>query len=145
MSLQKDIENNLNIALKAKDTVKTGTLRMLKSSLQNKSIELKKDSLDDEEIINIIRKEVKKRQDSITSFKQGDRQDLVEKEEVELKILEEYLPAMMSEENISKIVDEIIASGESNFGLVMKQVMAKTKGQADGKIVQKLVRKAIIK
>ena len=56
MSLQKDIENNLNIALKAKDTVKTGTLRMLKSSLQNKSIELKKDSLDDEEIINIIRK-----------------------------------------------------------------------------------------
>ncbi len=143
MSLQKDIENNLNIALKAKDTVKTGTLRMLKSSLQNKSIELKKDSLDDEEIINIIRKEVKKRQDSITSFKQGDRQDLVEKEEVELKILEEYLPAMMSEENISKIVDEIIASGESNFGLVMKQVMAKTKGQADGKIVQKLVKEKL--
>ena len=57
--------------------------------------------------------------------------------------MEEYLPAMMSEENISKIVDEIIASGESNFGLVMKQVMAKTKGQADGKIVQKLVKEKL--
>ena len=143
MSLQKDIENNLNIALKAKDTVKTNTLRMLKSGIQNKSIELKKDSLDDEEIINIIRKEVKKRYDSIESFKQGNREDLVEKEQEEVKILEGYLPSMMSEQDISKIIDEIIASGENNFGLIMKQVMTKTKGQADGKIVQKLVKEKL--
>lgn len=140
MSLQQDIDNNLVQALKAKDTIKVSTLRMLKSALQNQAIALKKDKLDDQLVMTTIRKELKKRQDAITAYKSADRQELLDKEQQEADILSVYLPAMMSEDDLAKIIDDIIASGNDNFGQVMKEVMTKTKGQADGQIVQALVK-----
>jgi uncharacterized protein len=143
MSLQQDINNNLVQALKEKDTVKVSTLRMLKSALQNQAIALKQTELDDQVVIATLRKELKKRQDAITAYKSADRQDLLDKEQQEADILSVYLPAMMSEDDLTKIVDEIIAKGNDNFGQVMKEVMIKTKGQADGQTVNALVKERL--
>ena len=143
MSLQQDINNNLVQALKEKDTVKVSTLRMLKSALQNQAIALKQTELDDQVVIATLRKELKKRQDVITAYKSADRQDLLDKEQQEADILSVYLPAMMSEDDLTKIVDEIIAKGNDNFGQVMKEVMIKTKGQADGQTVNALVKERL--
>ena len=143
MSLQQDIDNNLVQALKSKDTVKVSTLRMLKSALQNQSIALKESKLDDQVVIAVTRKELKKRQDAITAYQSADRQDLLDLEKQEADILSAYLPAMMSDDDLAKIIDEIIASGSDNFGQVMKEVMTKTKGQADGQTVQTLVKERL--
>lgn len=143
MSLITTIDNDLKSALKQRDQVKLGTLRMLKSALYNQEIADKKETLDDKETVLIIRRELKKRQDSITSFEQGNRQDLADKEKLEAAILEKYMPAQISEADIARIVAEVIASGVDNFGQVMKEVMTKTQGQADGQIVQKLVKEKL--
>lgn len=143
MSLQDTLNNHLKEAMRSRDEISLGTLRMLKSSIKNKAIELKQDELADEEILVVIKKEVKKREDAMESFAKAGRDELAEKEKAEAEILQKYLPAMMSEEDISKIVDEVIASAENNFGAVMKAVMTKTKGQADGKMVQKLVKQKL--
>ncbi len=143
MSLQQDIENNLVQALKDKETIKVSTLRMLKSALQNQAISLKKEKLDDQEVLATLRKELKKRQDAIASYKSADRQDLLDKEQQEADILSVYMPAMMSDDDLAKIIDEIIAGGLDNFGQVMKETMAKTQGQADGQTVQKLVKERL--
>lgn len=143
MSLLQNIENDFKNALKNKEEVKLSTLRMLKSALHNKEIEERKEVLDEQEIISIIQKELKKRQDSITAYKTANRQELVAREEQEAEILATYLPAMMSAEEVAKIVDEVMVSGQDNFGLIMKDVMAKTKGRADGQVVQALVKQKL--
>ena len=143
MSLQQDINNNLVQALKEKDTVKVSTLRMLKSALQNQAIALKQTELDEQVVIATLRKELKKRQDAIPAYKSADRQDLLDKEQQEADILSVYLPAMMSDDDLAKIVDEIIANGKDNFGQIMKEVMTKPQGQADGQTVQKLVKERL--
>jgi uncharacterized protein len=143
MSLQQDIDNNLVQALKDKDTTKVSTLRMLKSALQNQAIALKQTDLDDQTVVAAIRKELKKRQDAMAAYKSADRQELLEKEQQEADILSVYLPAMMSDDDLAKIVDEIIANGKDNFGQIMKEVMTKTQGQADGQTVQKLVKERL--
>ncbi len=143
MSLQDTLNTHLKEAMKQKYQVKLGTLRLLKSALQNKAIELKVDSLDDEIILTVIRKELKKRQDSIESYESAGRQELADKEKEEADILSEYLPAMMSEDDVSVLVDKVISGGEKNFGLIMKTVMADSQGQADGKLVQQLVKKKL--
>ncbi len=129
-------------ALLAKDSIKVSTLRMIKSSIKNQEIELKKE-LNDDEIIKIFRKELKKRQDSINAYREANRIELVEQEEKEFEIIDRYLPDMMSEEDINKIVDEVILEGIDNFGQIMKEVITRSKGQADGQIVQKLVKDKI--
>ena len=103
----------------------------------------KKTELSDEEMTALIRKELKKRQDSITAFIAAERQELANNEQAEAKILEVYMPAMMSEGEVSQIVDQVIADGVDNFGQVMKEVMTKTSGQADGQLVQKLVKEKL--
>ena len=143
MSLQQDIDNNLVQALKDKDTTKVSTLRMLKSALQNQAIALKQTDLDDQTVVAAIRKELKKRQDAMAAYKSADRQELLDKEQQEADILSVYLPAMMSDDDLAKIVDEIIANGKDNFGQIMKEVMTKTQGQADGQTVQKLVKERL--
>lgn len=142
MSLQEDLNKDLKSALLAKDSIKVSTLRMIKSSIKNQEIELKKE-LNDDEIIKIFRKELKKRQDSINAYREANRIELVEQEEKEFEIIDRYLPDMMSEEDINKIVDEVILEGIDNFGQIMKEVITRSKGQADGQIVQKLVKDKI--
>ena len=142
MALWEDLNQELQEALKSKDSLKTNTLRLLKSSLQNKKIELKKE-LTDEEIIKVLRQELKKREESIKAYQAAGRVELRIQEEKETEIINKYLPALMSEEEIGKIVDEVIKEGLNNFGQIMKEVMIRAKGQAAGQLVQKIVKDKI--
>ena len=142
------IEIDLKEALKSKDQIKVSTLRLLKSAIGYLAIE-KKDDLKDDDVISVIKKQVKQRKDSIEGFKKGNREDLAQKEESELKILKAYLPEEITPEVLSAIIDEAIsetgASTPRDMGMVMKAVMAKTKGLADGKIVSSIVNEQLSK
>ncbi|MFA6466852.1 MAG: GatB/YqeY domain-containing protein [Patescibacteria group bacterium] len=143
MSLEKEIEKNYIEAFKAKKEIEVSTLRMLRSALKNLAIDKRISSLEDEDVLSIVKRELKKRQDSIEAFRSAGRDDLLAREEAEARILEKYMPAMLSEEEIDKIIANIISAGHDNFGLVMKEVMAQTKGRADGKIVQEKVKQKL--
>ena len=143
MSLEKDIEKNYKVAFKGKKEIEVSTLRMLRSALKNLAIDKRVDSLEDEDVLSIVKKELKKRQDSIEAFKSAGRDDLSAREEAEAMILEKYMPAMLSEAEIDKIVANVISAGYDNFGLVMKEVMAQTKGRADGKMIQEKVKQKL--
>ena len=146
--LKDRIESDLKNALKNKDAVKVSTLRFLKSAMQNLAIEKRKD-LEDSDIISVIKRQVKQRKDSIEGFKQGNRMDLVRKEELEHGILTSYLPEEISRENIILIVKEAIAESSAgslkDMGSVIKLVMAKAKGQADGSMVSAIVKEELSK
>ena len=142
MALKEDLNQDLQESLRSKDSLKTNTLRLLKSNIKNKEIELKKE-LNEEEIIKVLRQELKKREESIKAYQAAGRAELRIQEEKELEIINKYLPALMSEEEISKIVDEVIKEGLNNFGQTMKEVMIRTKGQAAGQLVQKIVKDKI--
>ena len=139
----KKIETDLRNAMKEKDKVRVSVLRMLKAAVGNKTIELGKETLEDKDVILLIRKDVKRHQDSIEQFKKGGRDDLVSKEESELLVLKSYLPKEASKEEIEKIVmqamDETGACGKKDTGKVMKLVMEKVRGRADGKTVSDIV------
>ncbi len=148
------IRSDLSLALKNKESLKVSTLRLLLSVIQNKEKEkrYKVSSetdvfLDDQEIIEIINSEVKKRRESIKSFKAGKRDDLAEKESQELEILQDYLPEEISEDEIEKIIKEAIektkAEGLKDIGKVMGEVMPKTKGRADGLLVSSKVKEML--
>ena len=142
------IEIDLKSALKSKDQIKVSTLRFLKSAIGYLAIE-KREDLKDDDVISVIKKQVKQRKDSIEGFKKGNREDLAQKEEVELKILKAYLPEEITPEALSAIIDEAInetgANTPRDMGMVMKAVMAKTKGLADGKIVSSIVNEKLSK
>jgi len=145
MNLKEKIISDIREAMKSGDTVKRDTLRFLDSAIKNFEIEKKKQEigLSDEEILEVIGRSVKQRQDSIRQFNEGGRTDLVAKEQAELDILVPYLPEQLSEDEIRKVVKEIIStSGEvsaSDMGKIMGQAMGKLKGKADGNIVRKIV------
>src|SRR3982750_849679 len=139
MSLNQKIEADLKEAMRARDQLKLGVLRMLKSALKYAAIEKSgtDGELDDSEATQVIRKQVKQRQDSIESFEKGGRAELATKEKEELSILQSYLPQEMSADEISKVVRETIAevgaSSKAQMGAVMKAVQTKVAGRADGK------------
>jgi hypothetical protein len=142
----KKIDEDLRVALKDRDEDCLRTLRMLKTAIRNKEVELKR-KLEDEESLRVINTLAKQRRESIEQFNKGGRADLVEVEERELKILLEYLPPALSEEELIDIVKEAIAeSGASSpkeMGRVMKLVVGKVAGRADGKTVSSLVVKLL--
>jgi uncharacterized protein len=146
--LKDKIDSDLKNALKSKDAIRVSTLRFLKSAMQNLAIEKKKD-LEDGDITAVIKKQVKQRKDSIEGFRQGKRMDLVEKEEMELKILEEYLPEELSRENIISIVKQAIAESNAasikDMGSVIKLAMTKAKGQADDSAVSAIAKEELLK
>lgn len=146
MSLIQKIEKDLNTALKASDKVVLSTLRFLMASVKNLEIE-KLRELSDEETIGVIQKQIKQRQESITAFKAGKREDLVSKESQELEILSKYLPEQLAEEDLQKIISDTIKdlnAGPADFGKVMKEVMIRVKGKADGHQVVETVKKFLI-
>lgn len=139
MSLTQQIENDYQQAFKAKEESVVSVLRLLRSALKNEEI-AKKEKLTDDEVIKILKTEIKKRKESIDEYKKADRDELADKEQAELVILEKYLPQQMSEDQINEIADKVIADNpDANFGQVMGQVMAQTKGQADGQLVKQIV------
>lgn len=144
-NLAEQIDADLITALKAKDEGKVGTLRMLKSSLKNAQIQ-KMSALTEEETIKALRSEIKKRHDSIDSYRQANRQDLVDKEEAELKHVAGYLPAEMSDQDLAVIVDKVIGANNfeaKDFGQAMKLVMAETKGTVSGQRISAFVKEKL--
>ena len=146
MSILDQIEKDYEQAFKAKEKNVVSTLRMLLAALKNEKIK-KKDHLADEDIIRVIKSEIKKRKEAIEEYNKADRQELASIEEKELNILEEYLPAQMSEEEIRQQVKQILAEVEDkeSLGKVMGVVMAELKGQADGSLVKQIVEEEINK
>tara|TARA_B100000745_G_scaffold91921_1_gene57679 strand:- start:538 stop:975 length:438 start_codon:yes stop_codon:yes gene_type:complete len=137
------IQNDMKTALKNGEKIKANTLRLLISKLKNKAIEVRS-SLDDKQILQVIQKIAKQHKESIRMYKDGNREDLVKQEQAELDIVEEYLPSMMSEEEVNTVVESIIqetgATTMADFGKVMPQVMKKGAGKIDGSIAQSILK-----
>lgn len=146
MTLLTTLNEDIKTAMKAKDKETLSVIRMLKAALQNEQINIGKE-LSSEEELTILSREMKQRRDSLTEFLNADRQDLVEKVQGEISIVEKYLPAQLSEEEIKEIVSQAIAkvsaSGMKDIGAVMGAVMPQTKGKADGNQVNKIVRELL--
>ena len=149
MSLKERIESDLKVAMKSKDALRLSVLRMVKTAVGNKEIELKVNSLDDTQMMAVLTSIAKKAQESIEQFEKGGRGDLVEKEKSELSVIRSYLPAALSSEDLEKLVDEAIAEvnamGPKDMGKVMKALQPRTAGRADGKAVSSLVQKKLQK
>ncbi len=146
MGLKERLKADMKEAMKAKDKIKLSTIRMINSLIKNAEIE-KRGELTDEEIIQLLMKYAKQRKESIEMYEKGGRQDLVEKEKAELAVVESYLPKQMSGEEIREIVkqtiEEVGASSIKDMGKVMKAVMPKVKGRADGSVVNKIVKELL--
>ena len=144
-TLSDQVTDDIKNAMRAKDSLALGTLRALKSAIKNAAIEKGGADavLDDAEAIVVIRKQVKQRQDSILQFEEAGRVELAQKEKDEVVILEKYLPAALSEEELEKAVSAAIAetgaSSRADMGKVMKVLQEKTEGRADGKTLSKAV------
>ncbi len=146
MSLLDNIDKDLAQALKAGDKNKVTILRGLKSDLKYKRID-KGDELSDADIVDVLSSAAKRRRESIEQFRAGNRDDLADKEQSELEIINVYLPQQLSEDELEKIVADTIndigAESPADLGKVMQAVMPKVKGQADGKMVNKLAAKKL--
>ncbi len=144
MTLEEKILDDFKEAMKAKDQLKVSTLSFLRAQFSYLALEKKKNALDDADCISAIKKSVKQHQDSIAQFKSGGREDLAEKESRELEILKNYLPPEIPADDLRKIIDDAIAStgaaGIRDMGRVVKEVMAKAGGSADGKTVSEMVK-----
>ena len=144
MSLNQKVNDSLKQAMKQGDSRQVTTLRLLMAALKNAEIEKGKELTEQEES-QVVVKEAKKRQESIEAYKKGDRQDLVEVEEQELKLLEEYMPEQMSKEEIRQVIKNMpgLDQLKGNFGAMMGKAMAELKGKADGKLVGEVVRELV--
>lgn len=145
-TLTETIRQDLTDAMKARDALKTSTLRLLQAALKNEQIE-KMHELSDEEATAVIRKQGKQRQDSIEQYTKGNRADLADKETAELAILEAYLPKQLGEDDLRAIVTDTIAktgaTSKKDAGRVIKEIMSAHKGLVDGRKVQELVQEAL--
>jgi uncharacterized protein YqeY len=140
--LRRTLNDDLKQAMKSGDTLKRDTLRLLISSLNNAEI-AKQAALDKSDMLGVIAREVKRHQESIDAFKQGNRQDLVDKETAEMAILQGYLPRQMTRDEVVAAAREVIgavgAQGPGDKGRVMKELMPKLKGMADGREINEVV------
>lgn len=145
-TIKERLSEQMKSTMKSGDKATLGFVRNLHSAIRKREIDDRVD-LDDAGVQKIIASAIKQRQDSIEQFKQGNRADLVEKEEAELKFLQGYMPAQMDEAELRKIVDwavtEAKATGPKDMGNVMKVLMPKVQGRADGKLVNQLVKDRI--
>lgn len=146
MSLQDQLLAEMNKAAKARDRIKLSTIRLIRSAIKNKEIEKRK-PLEDEEILKVISSMIRQRGESIQQFRKGGREDLVKKEEAELMILQSFLPEQLSEEQIKKLIDEVLKETEAttfkDMGKVMRTLMPKIAGRADGAKVNQMVREKL--
>lgn len=152
MTIKQRLESDLKSALKARQTERVACLRMLRSKILEREVELRGDrgrdhQLEDGEALQVIAAYAKQRRDSIESFRRAGREELAVREEAELEIVSAYLPRQLDEEAIARIVDEVIAeSGATSprdLGRVMKLVMPRLQGAADGKLVNRIVREKL--
>lgn len=151
MSLQQKIKEEIKEAMKAKDSVRLGVIKGLVANFTNELVAIKKmptDELTDEEVLNIIRRAVKQRKDSIDQFTKGGRDDLAQDERAELSILETYLPAQMSKDDVETFVKtkmtELGITDKSKAGQFIGTLMKELKGKADGDTVKNVVDKLLV-
>jgi hypothetical protein len=146
MSLKDQLNESMKTAMKARDDLRLSAVRMVRSMVKNREIEQKKE-LDDQEIIETISTLVKQRRESIRMYREGNRPDLVEKEEAELEVLLGFLPAQLGIAEIEALVDKVIletgAQGARDMGRVMKALSPLTAGKADGKTVSDTVKQKL--
>ncbi len=146
MSLEERVADEMKQAMKAGDKLRLSTIRMIRSALKNKEIELRR-KLEDEDVVKAIQVMMRKGEESVEQFQAGGRMDLVEKEKKEMEILKSFLPQLLNQEEIVKIIDQSIqetqASSPKDIGKVMKSVMAKIGGKADGKLVNQFVKEKL--
>ena len=143
MSIAEQIDKDYIQAYKAKDQVKLGTLRLLKTAAKNRQVELMR-PLEDDDYMNVLLREVKQRQDSNEQYNAAGRADLAEKEAAEVAVLQAYLPAQLSEEELAEVVEKTVAplldGGMKNMGRAISAIMAEYKGRVDGKAVSAAVK-----
>ena len=143
MNLNDRIMNDLKEAMKNKDSFKLSVIRMVKGAIQLEKINKKRD-LNDEEVIDVISKQIKLRKDSINEFEKAGRNDLADTTKKEVEVLNEYMPEQLSSEEVNKIIDEAFAkvnpTSQKDMGLIMKEVTPKLKGRADMKQVSEIIK-----
>ena len=147
MSILEQLNKDMKEALKAKDKERLSVIRMVKASLQNEMIKLGTNKLSEDQELTILSRESKQRKDSLQEFKAAKREDLVEKIENELDILQQYMPEQLEFEELEQLVEHTIkqvnASSKKDMGRVMGALIPKTKGKADGALVSKLVQQKL--
>lgn len=147
--MKEKIEKEFKKALKERNKRRISILRMLRAGLKNKEIEKRPGELEEEDILGVITKMVRQHKESIKEFKKGNREDLVEKEKEELKILKEFLPEQLSEEEVREkvksTIEDVNATGMKDMGKVMGRLMSELKGKADGKLVNKIAKQELSK
>lgn len=148
MALRDQIPEDLKTALRAKKSLDLTVLRMLQAAIKNREID-NKGELNDEQIVQVVSSEIKKRRDAIEEFTKVNRQDAAETEQLEVNILMKYMPAQLTEEEVVAKVEELVAgsgaTGLKDLGIAMKVVMPALKGKADGKLINKYVREQLEK
>ena len=143
MALKEQLDADLKAAMREKDALKLSVVRMLKSAVKYREIELMK-PLDDAGVLAVIGSEIKRRRDSVEQYRAGNRQDLVDKEEAEIRILQGYLPQQLTEDELRAKVDAAVASvgakGPKDMGAVMMALLPEVQGRAEGKTVSEMVK-----
>ncbi|BCA78604.1 GatB/YqeY domain-containing protein [Desulfuromonas sp. AOP6] len=143
MSLQEQLNTAMKDAMRAKDSLRLNTIRMIRTAIKNREIDERKE-LDDQGVIAVLSTVVKQRRESAQVFRENDRPELAEKEEQELAVVMEFLPSQLSDDELKTLIEEAVAevgaSSMKDMGKVMKVVAAKTTGRADGKVVSELVK-----
>ena len=146
MSLKEQLNQDMKAAMKAKETDRLSTIRQVRSAIKNKEIELRQE-LDDSSILAVINSLVKQRRESAELYRANNRPELADKEEAELEVLQQYLPAQLGEAELRALIVEVIAeagaSSAKDMGKVMPLVMAKTRGSAEGRLVNQIVRELL--
>lgn len=147
MSLEETLNADYIAAMKARDSERSSALNFLRAQVKNIKIDKRLDKVPDDDVIAVIKKQIKQRQDSISQFRAGAREDLAVKEEAEMAIYVAYLPAQLSAEQIKAVVNEVVvttgASSIKDMGRVMKDVLVKLSGQADNQVVSQLVKERL--
>jgi len=146
MGIDEKINNEMVLAAKSKDKVRLSTIRMIKTGIHNREIDLKR-KMNEAEFLQLLSTMIKQRKDSIEHFQKGGREDLVEKETAELKVIQEFMPEQMSQEDVDREIEvaikEVGAGGIKDMGKVMKVLMPKLTGKADGKLVGEKVKERL--
>lgn len=148
MSIKEQLMADMKAAMKAKEEGKLAlnTIRMARAHIRQAEIDNGHADFNDDQVLAVLRKEVKQRKETLSEIESSGREDLVEQTKAEIDVLEKYLPAEMTPEAVEAAVKEIVDAmdpGQKNMGSVMKAVMAKLKGQADGKMINQIVRKLL--
>ena len=145
--LEDQLQKDYIQAMKDRDAVKSSTVNFLRAQLKNVRIEKRSETLEDKDVVAVIKKQIKQRQDSIEQYEKGGRKDLADKETAEMAILKTYLPEELSGEVLQQLVDQAVAEtgaqSMKDMGNVIKSVAAKAQGKADNRVISELVKKAL--